>query len=691
MSEEGGSDQLNGAQTHAPEAGLNPDAVGAVFISYASQDTTVAEALCAALEREGVACWIAPRNVRPGDFYAGAIVDAISASQMLVLVLSQSAIDSPHVLREVERASAKKRPVITFRIDNASLPSDLEYFLSASQWIDASSGRADRRFSKLAEAIRSRLASTPQAIPEQRRADGTKPKQNLNRPVVAVIAIITLALIYFVADKFWLSKHATTGQHEAAIPTPASPASDASPVFAPPAHSIAVLPFVNMSGDPKQEYFSDGISEELLNALSRLNDLQVVARTSSFSFKGQSVDVSTIAHKLNVGAVLEGSVRRAGNTVRITVQLINAVNGFHMWSQTYDRNLTDILKVQSEVATAVAQQLEIALVGDDSAKLELGGTKNPQAYDAYLRGMQLYDKADTEADYRSVLAAADDATRLDPGYAAAYVLRANSLYRLSDFATNLNARSQLLEQMLAAAQRSVNLAPEFGDAHLALAETRAFGLLDFGAALPEFERALALAPGSVLVQRNVAAFSAAVGHDAAAIAAAHRAVALDPQNVRSHIVEGIVFYIARRFDQALSAFRDAEALHPGSREIAHWRRLSLLASGQIQQGQAECEAATRAGDTAHGCLALVYHALGRQSDAERELAQLRAEDGDVSAYTYAQIYAQWGDKASALQWLATADRLRDPTLQIIKGDWELDPIRGEPQFKAVEARMNFPP
>jgi len=165
----------------------------------------------------------------------------------------------------------------------------------------------------------------------------------------------------------------------------------------------------------KQEYFSDGITEELLNSLSRLNDLQVAARTSSFSFKGKDVDVATIARKLNVGAVLEGSVRRAGNTVRITVQLINAVSGFHIWSQTYDRNLTDILKLQADVATSVARQLEVKLVGDETAKIELGGTKNPEAYDAYLRGQQLNRKVDSkEADYRKSLAAFDYAIRSIP-------------------------------------------------------------------------------------------------------------------------------------------------------------------------------------------------------------------------------------------------------------------------------------
>jgi TolB-like protein len=170
------------------------------------------------------------------------------------------------------------------------------------------------------------------------------------------LILITLLLLIG-GSLLWLyprpTEHATPAVASKATP-PLSASSTASAVFAPPAHSIAVLPFVNMSGDAKQEYFSDGISEELLDALSRLNELQVAARTSSFSFKGQNVDVSTIAHKLNVGAILEGSVRRAGKTVRITVQLINAVSGFHMWSQTYDRNFTDILKVQTEVATSVA-------------------------------------------------------------------------------------------------------------------------------------------------------------------------------------------------------------------------------------------------------------------------------------------------------------------------------------------------
>src|ERR1019366_4747361 len=214
---------------------------------------------------------------------------------------------------------------------------------------------------------------------------------------VSIPELILIALLLVIGGTLLWRSPQPAGEHRSAeaaklaIDPPMEPAV-AAVTFAPPAHSIAVLPFVNMSGDAKQEYFSDGISEELLNALSRLNELQVAARTSSFSFKGQNVDVSTIAHKLNVGTILEGSVRRAGKTVRITVQLIDAVSGFHIWSETYDRTLNDTLKIQTEVATSVAEKLKIQMSTYGHEQLALGSTNNAEAYDAYLRGVQLDEK-----------------------------------------------------------------------------------------------------------------------------------------------------------------------------------------------------------------------------------------------------------------------------------------------------------
>jgi len=193
----------------------------------------------------------------------------------------------------------------------------------------------------------------------------------------AIIAVLAVALAYFVIDKFWISRHLAAAQPLTSAAQESSAGAKASPAtataFTPPPHSIAVLPFINLSGDQAQEYFSDGLTEELLNSLAEIKALQVAARTSAFSFKGKDNDISTIARKLNVAAILEGSVRRSEHTVRVTAQLINAVTGFHLWSKTYDRDLGDLLKLQTEIANAVASALKVTLLDDEAAKIELGG------------------------------------------------------------------------------------------------------------------------------------------------------------------------------------------------------------------------------------------------------------------------------------------------------------------------------
>lgn len=665
-----------------------------VFISYASQDAALADAVVAALERQGLKCWIAPRDVEPGALYADEIIGAINGAKVLVLVLSKDAIASPHVGKEVERSASKRKPIITLRTDAGQLTPALEYFLSEGHWVDLEREGSEAAFGKLADAIRRKLvpasAAAAGAPPAQRLADIPATTQRKSWIVTAVLILALGAIAFLYVERFGLNKRAERVEPPTAAML--KPAPDA-PTFHPPPHSIAVLPFVNMSGDPKQDYFSDGISEEILNSLSRLNELQVVARTSSFSFKGQNSDVSTIAHKLNVGTILEGSVRRAGNTVRITVQLINGVSGFHIWSQTYDRHMTDILKVQNEVASSVARELEVRLIDEEIDKIEVGGTKIPEAYDAYLHGVRLLNRTEAETDYRAALAAFDHAIALDPNYPAAYAMRASALSSIAFATDNLSTQIAAREQALAAAQRAVALAPEFGEAHLALAVIRAGGFLDYRGAAPEYGRALALAPGNANVQRTFAFFAALMGHFDQAVIAAQRAVTLDSQNFKTYVVLAKVFYLARRFVDSEAAVKDAQALNPGSHDVEMILVLTRLALGEIEQARQLCEslATPLDDDNRHQCLALVYHALGRQPDAERALAQYKALDGDTSAYEYAEIYAQWGDKAEALKWLAKAQRLRLPALGVLRVDWQLDPIRNEPEFKVIETSMNFPP
>jgi TolB-like protein len=518
----------------------------------------------------------------------------------------------------------------------------------------------------------------------------------LKRVSGSELIIITL-LLAIGGSLLWLLPRPAA--ERARVETPGLPATTspkpetAEPAFNPPAHSVAVLPFVNMSGDPKEDYFSDGVSEELLNALSRLNDLQVVARTSSFSFKGKDVDVATIARKLNVGAVLEGSVRRAGNTVRITAQLINAVTGFHLWSETYDRPFSDILKVQTEVATAVAQQLEIKLAGNETVKFEVGGSRNPDAYDAYLRAERLYEEDFFgSATLRAALTEVDQAIALDPNYAGAHALRAAVLANLTHL-SNADKARDLHEQALASAEHAVALAPDFGDAHAVLGAVRAEWFFDFAGAAAEFDRALALAPGSAYVQRNVAIYTALFGHFEPAINAAQRAVSLDPQNWLMYRQQARALFFARRYGESLAAIQHGQALKPGSPDLNDMLSEAFLVSGHVEQARQLCEApaAPMTEDARHLCLAVAYHTLGRQADAEDELGQFKKLEGDSRPFEYAEVYAQWGNAPDALQWLTQAEQVRDPGLIGLKVYPLFDPIRNEPQFKALLARMKFPP
>jgi len=250
------------------------------------------------------------------------------------------------------------------------------------------------------------------------------------RPLVYLSAagVLAVVLAVFIFGLIRSSKHSPAGPSETSAVPDARSDRDTTAAFAPPQHSIAVLPFVNMSGDKDQEYFSDGLSEELLNALSRVEGLQVSARTSSFSFKGERTDIAAIAHKLNVATVLEGSVRRSANTVRVDAELVDATTGYQLWSHSYDRNLGDILALQTEIAGAVTQSLQIAMSGAVAATTEMGATRNSAAFDAYLKGLKLARTAPASAENMlASIEAYSDAIRLDSNYALALAGRAYTL------------------------------------------------------------------------------------------------------------------------------------------------------------------------------------------------------------------------------------------------------------------------
>jgi serine/threonine-protein kinase len=512
---------------------------------------------------------------------------------------------------------------------------------------------------------------------------GHRARHRVSGPELSIL----IALLVVAGSVLWyVSRHEHST--ESAASSASGPAASQA-AFNPPAHSIAVLPFINLSGGQEQEYFSDGLTEELLNSLAEINELQVAARTSAFAFKGKDSDLGTIARKLNVGAILEGSVRRSGRTIRVTAQLINAVTGFHLWSKTFDRDLGDVLNLQADIATSVARALKVTLLGDIAGKIELGGTRNPAAFDAYLRGLNAYQSRHEERDIPSAIAAYTEAIRLDPNYALAFASRS---FALTDYTGEVATGAAIREgfdKAQADARQAIALAPELAEAQLALAFISEQATLDFAQAREELQQAVALAPGNSEILRESGRFDALMGHFDAAIAALRRVVVLDPLARGSHLALGRALYLARRYEEAATAFAQVISLDPVFKTAYGERGLALYGLGELESARAACEAQRDDWGSKY-CLTVVYDKLGRHADAEAELERIRSYWGDAAPYQYAEIYAQWGDRPKALTWLETAMRVRDPGLVYLKTDPLFDPLRKEPRFQAIERELKFP-
>jgi len=676
----------------------------AVFLSYASQDAEPAQKICEALRAAGIDVWFDQSALRGGDVWDQAIRKQIKTCVLFIPVISRHTHDREEGYFRLEWKLAVDRshlmtsnkafllPVVIddTREDDENVPDRFKDI----HWTRLPAGETAAAFVERVRRLVSRepsrgpteppLAAGPPpsaATPSLReRASGPSRSKRALPAIVAVVVAGTLA--YFAIDRFWV------GKRQASPSTPPAASANVAPTaFAPPPHSIAVLPFVNLSGDREQEYFSDGLTEELLNSLAEINELQVAARTSAFSFKGKDNDIGMIARKLNVGAVLEGSVRRSAHTIRITAQLINAVTGFHLWSKTYDRNLGDVLKLQTEIATAVAGALKVTLLGDVAAKVELGGTRNPAAFDAYLRGAKAFSSRHEAKDIPAAIAAYTEAIRLDPHYGLAFAGRSIALSTAAEDAGTPAAAREGFDEAQADARQALALAPDLAQAHLALAEVSE-NTLDFTQASDEYERALALAPGNAEVLRNSGLSAAFMGHFDAGVAAARRAVVLDPLARASHYALAQALYAGRRYEEAVAAYAEVISLDPDFKTAHAERGFAYYGLRDLQSARASCE--TKPDHwRSQWCLSVIYDKLGRHADAEAELSKLAAQS-DAAAYQYATIYAQWGNRTKALEWLGTALRLGDPGLEYVKTDPLLDPLRKEPRFQAIERELKFP-
>jgi TolB-like protein/tetratricopeptide (TPR) repeat protein len=670
----------------------------AVFLSYASQDAEAAQKICDGLRAAGIEVFLDQSELRGGDVWDQKIRREIHDCALFIPVISANTASRHEGYFRLEWDLADQRThmiarsrvfVVPVCLDaTTQVAADVPESFQRVQWTRLPGGETPPAFVERIKRLLSPQVSPVSAVPGASPATREPVRATArSRPVLlAIVAVVVCAaLAYLVADRFWVSRHPGTSAGDTA--SRATAELGAAAAFNPPPHSIAVLPFINMSGDKEQEYFSEGLTEELLNSLTEIDGLQVAGRASAFSFQGKDTDLGTIAHKLNVGAILEGSVRRSGHTVRITAQLINAITGFHLWSKAYDRDLGDVLNLQTEIATAVADALKVTLLSDVSAKIELGGTLDAGAFDAYLRGSSVFQSRHGPSDLPSAIAAYTDAVRLDPNYALAFAGRSLAL-TIYTAETGVTIREGF-EKAESDARRAIALAPGLAQAHAALAYVSEQGTLDFARAREENERALALAPGNVEVLNAGAQFAARMGDFDAAIAAARRAVVLDPLGRISHSILGRAFYLARRYKEAEAAFATVIHLNPNYTPSYGERGLAFYELGDLEDARASCEI-KRDFWLSQQCLAVVYDKLGRDADAEAEVAKIKAALGDAEAYQYAATYAQWGNYPRALDWLDNAMRLRDSGLVQLKTDPLMDPLRQEPRFRAIERDLKFP-
>ncbi len=455
------------------------------------------------------------------------------------------------------------------------------------------------------------------------------------------------------------------------------------------AQSIAVLPFAHLSSKPDDEYFCDGLAEELLNALSRIDRLKVAARTSAFSFKGKNATIKEIARTLGVNTILEGSVRKAGDRLRITAQLVNAADGYHLWSERYDREMKNIFDVQDEIAVAVVDALKVKLFGEEKAAVLKHHTRDAEALDHYLRGLAYFTRFTPEY-FHKAIEAFEQAIAIDPNYASAYAGLAECYSELSFFAF---AREWMLKAK-EAARKAVELDDMLGKAHNSLAVTLMYYDRDFAGAEREFKRAIALDPRSAHVQMWYGWFLGLTRRFEECLDQMKRAQELDPL---AHLIAfgiGAIYLWSGQLTRSIEQLGRVADLNPNF-PLSH----TYLAEAYIEKG--DFAAAISAIENAPiplddsislSSVAYTYAKAGDRKKASQILRELEAPpNGDnTQAVHIAQVYVGFGDNERALTWLEKACDDNSPWLIWLGVDPAFDPLRGDPRFKALLNRMNLP-
>ncbi len=530
---------------------------------------------------------------------------------------------------------------------------------------------------------------TPEGIKKEKDVDRSESITHITGRKLdyLIIGVLMVALGFFAYDKFVLVPGRDAVEIEAAVQVAqeqvAGPVEPQDSI-----KSIAVLPFVNMSDDPGNEYFSDGISEELLNLLAQIPELRVISRSSAFSFKGKDIAIPTVAEQLNIAYVLEGSVRKVGNRVRITAQLIEARSDTHLWSESYDRTLDDVFAIQDEIAANVVEQLKITLLNPVPTSKEV----NPEAHRLYLLGQyHLYKWK--PADLEKAVRYFQQAIELDPQYAQPHVALA-IYYGAIGFWGYMPPRFAF-EKERAAAARALDIDSNLASAHAEHAQVYFLFDWDWEKAEEKFQRALSLNSNYADAHQFYAWFLVTMGRTEEAHTSIRRALELDPLAIFAYNTAADVFYMSRQYDQAITQLHVALDLSPNDPYVLCRIGWSHLQKGMFTEAIGEMEqAVTLSPDIIehHWMLGHAYAVAGKTAEARKILDDLHAlaEKQYILPFAFAVMHTGLGENDEALAWLERAYQDRNAWMVYLQVAPWLDPLRSDPRFQDLLRRMNFP-
>lgn len=627
-----------------------------VFVSYKAEDRRRVKPLVDALEADGFSVWW-DEQIGGGAAWRHEIETHLNAARCVIVVWSKRSVGPEGTFVHDEATRAQQRQVyVPVTIDKVHLPLGFgeTQALSLTGWHGS---RSDGRYQSVLGAVR-RIMGVATDAPEPPIQKPVDRRAVLAGGAVAAVAVAGVGAWTFLK-----------------------------PGSARAANSIAVMPFANLSGDPAQAYFSDGIAEELRSALARLAGLKVVGRTSSEAVRNE--DAETAAKKLGVTNILTGSVRQSPSVIRVNAQLIDGEDGLERWSQNYDRTPGDAIKIQSDIAENVARTLSIALGAAKSGSLAVGGTQNARALDIILQADEAFDRY-TEEDVDRALHLVDEAIRLDPNYAGAYSRRAVfTIRRGNTFSTSGQEFARSRVEALPFAKKALSLAPNYAYSHFAMASVQQ-GSFNIAAASAEYRRAVALAPGDSRLVSAYSFFVAQMGNQEESLRLAQKALELDPLNKISYENWVGALYDARRYEEAVRFAEETKRKSPDLFDDPLTLGHCLLMLGKLQQAKEQY--AFLGADRWERLTgeAVILARSGDRAGAEQNIKRMQSIYGDAASYQYAQIYANLRDMDRALASLEHAWSVRDPGLFRIRVDPYFDPLRDDARFQDIVRKMNFP-